>query len=160
MTCYEYKSLLQILQENKGNENNIEDIKTQYIQLLTQLTDTNIVTNEEFINRIIEISNIGIIIICYFVNVENKKICIVGSGTIIYEPKIIHNCKYVGHIEDIVVDNLYRSKGVAKTIINELINLAYKRNCYKVILDCKPNLQNFYEKIGFTNNGLQMSLYF
>lgn len=159
MIFYEYKSLLHILEENKGNKINIEDIKTQYISLLSQLTNTTLITNEEFVNRIIQISNIGTIIICYFVNIENQKIIIVGSGTIIYEPKIIHNCKYVGHIEDIVVQDLHRSKGIAKKLIKELTNLAYERNCYKVILDCNRKLQNFYEKIGFTNNGLQMSLY-
>jgi glucosamine-phosphate N-acetyltransferase len=84
---------------------------------------------------------------------------IIGSGTVIYEPKIIHSCKYVGHIEDIVVHNRYRSLGIAKNIIERLVKQSFDRDCYKIILDCKDDLCGFYEKNGFKRNGNQMSLY-
>jgi glucosamine-phosphate N-acetyltransferase len=85
---------------------------------------------------------------------------IVGSGTIIFEPKIIHGCKNIGHIEDIVVHNDYRTQGIAKDILKRLVDLAKQKNCYKVILDCKNNLQNFYERNEFEYKGIQMSKYF
>jgi glucosamine-phosphate N-acetyltransferase len=94
--------------------------KKQYIELLSQLTNSPIITDEEFINKVNEISKIGTIIVCYIRNTDK----IIGSGTIIYEPKIIHGGKSVGHIEDIIVDKNYRNKGIAKNILNMLVNLA------------------------------------
>jgi GNAT superfamily N-acetyltransferase len=113
-------------------------------------------TDDDFINKVNEISKIGTIIICYIPNIDIK---IVGSGTIIYEPKIIHGGKSVGHIEDIIVDEKYRNIGIAKNILNMLLQLA-TNTCYKVILDCKEELVDFYSKNGFNKNGNQMSKYF
>ena len=99
------------------------------------------------------------IIICYFL--DNKdKINIIGSGTIIYEPKLIHGGKYVGHIEDIIVNEKYRSLGIAKSILTELKKIANRKDCYKVILDCSEENKSFYEKNDFLYKGLQMAVYF
>jgi glucosamine-phosphate N-acetyltransferase len=91
---------------------------------------------------------------------RENKICIVGSGTIIIEPKIIRSGKSVGHIEDIVVDEKCRSMGISKRIMEKLFSFANENNCYKVILDCNPRLSDFYEKLGFEKHGIQMSKYF
>ena len=137
------------------NMNSLQNIKTQYIELLSQLTDSPMRTDEEFINKVNEISKIGTIVVCYIPNIDIK---IIGSGTIIYEPKIIHGGKSVGHIEDIIVDKNYRDKGIGKYILNMLVELA-KNKCYKVILDCKEDLLDFYSN-GFNKNGIQMAKYF
>lgn len=151
----EYDTLFNICQNNMEN---IEDIKCQYLQLLSFLTETPDITTKEFINQIIKISEIGDTMICYFK--DTPKITILGSGTIIYEPKIIHGCKNVGHIEDIVVHEKYRAHGIAKKILEKLAELANNKNCYKVILDCKKDLIPFYEKNGFSQNNYQMTKYF
>lgn len=135
-----------------------DEIKDSYIELLSQLTVAENVLSEVFFRKIEEISKMGEIIICYEID-EKNNIKLIGSGTVIYEPKIIHSCKYVGHIEDIVVHNEYRSLGIAKRIIEDLVKQSFDRNCYKVILDCKDELCKFYEKNGFKLNGNQMSLY-
>jgi glucosamine-phosphate N-acetyltransferase len=135
-----------------------DEIKNSYIELLSQLTTAENISTELFLSKIEEIHKIGDIIICYHIDDENN-MKIIGSGTVIYEPKIIHSCKYVGHIEDIVVHNEYRSLGIAKRIIEYLVKQSFDRNCYKVILDCKDELCKFYEKNGFKRNGNQMSLY-
>jgi len=157
MTNFEYDSLLNICQNNKQI---IDYIKDQYITLLSFLTNTPNISTELFLSKINDISKIGEIIVCYHKNVDNKHITIIGSGTIIYEPKIIHECRNVGHIEDIVVHSNYRSHGIAKNILNRLIHSAKVNNCYKVILDCKKDLEFLYERIGFKYNGSQMSIYF
>ena len=154
MSYFEYKTLWQIIEENSSQ---VEEIIEQYIKLLSQLTEAPMLSKDEFMNNLLEIKNMGHIYVCYK-NVENK-ICIIGSGTIIFEPKIIRNGKYVGHIEDIVVDNNFRSVGISKKIIDQLIHLAKEQNCYKIILDCKDNLCDFYEKNGFERHGVQMSKY-
>jgi len=161
MNNLKYDTLSNIYKNCQNFENNkelIEDIKSQYLYLLSLLTETQVITTKEFIHQIIKISEIGEIIICY--SNETPKISILGSGTIIYEPKIIHGCKNVGHIEDIVVHDKYRAHGIAKKILEKLIDSAENKNCYKVILDCKKDLIPFYEKIGFKQNNFQMTKYF
>jgi glucosamine-phosphate N-acetyltransferase len=154
-----YNTLFDILNlDNTTHLNSLQqNVKKQYIDLLSQLTNAPIITDIEFINKVNEISKIGKIIICY--NNIDDNINIIGSGTIIYEPKIIHGGKSVGHIEDIIVDKNYRNQGIAKNILNKLLELS-KNTCYKVILDCKEELLDFYSKTGFKKSGFQMAKYF
>jgi glucosamine-phosphate N-acetyltransferase len=155
-----YDSLLNVYEINKNNTKVIDDIKNQYLKLLSFLTDAPDVPTEQFIKQIIQISKIGTIIICYYYDKDNQnKITIVGSGTIIYEPKIIHCCKNVGHIEDIVIHDSYRGNGIARNIIQILTDYSRKNNCYKVILDCKDDMVEFYEKNGLKETGIQMAKY-
>jgi glucosamine-phosphate N-acetyltransferase len=161
----EYTTLLELLQSNliQGHFQNIKTqyfhsnfqrIKERYLQLLSFLTHTENMSNEDFYKKVCEINKLGTIVICYI-----KPDIIIGTGTIMIEPKLIHGGKYVGHIEDIVVHPLYRNKKVASGIINNLITYGAKHNCYKIILDCNASLQSFYEKMGFENKNIQMSLY-
>ena len=145
----EYISLKDLLEEDQPN------IKSQYIQLLSYLTSTYDLTLEEFNNNIKEIFLMGIIIVC--IERTNNEIKLVGSGTIIIEPKIIHGGKSVGHIEDVVVHPLYRGKGIAQTILNMLVDYSSQK-CYKVILNCNPNMEQFYNRAGFDKKCIQMSL--
>jgi len=154
MNNFKFITLLQLIKDC----DNIEEIKDQYISLLSQLTTATNLSSVEFINKVNEISDKGDIIICYII--DDKKLHIIGTGTVIYEPKIIHNCMYVGHIEDIVVDSNYRSNGIAKELLQGLMKMAKEHKCYKVILDCNSNLTKFYEKNGFIYHGNQMALYF
>ena len=150
----EYVSLLDLLEKHLLEEDQI-NIKSQYIQLLSYLTITYDLTLELFNSNIKEIFTMGLIIVCIERNVEGIKL--IGSGTIIIEPKIIHGGKSVGHIEDVVVHPLYRSKGVAQTILNMLIDYSNQK-CYKVILNCNPNMEQFYNRMGFDKKCIQMSL--
>ena len=156
MNSFEYTTLLQMIRENNTQT---DEIIEQYILLLSQLTETPILPREIFMNNLYKITTMGIIYVCYHKTRENK-ICIVGSGTIIIEPKIIRNGKSVGHIEDIVVDEKCRAMGISKRIMENLFSFANEHNCYKVILDCNPRLSDFYEKLGFEKHGIQMSKYF
>ena len=155
MSNFKYIPLNKLIEENIDK---LDEILIEYLSLLSQLTNTPIITNDEFINNLSKITGMGCIMICYII-IENK-IYIIGSSTIIFEPKIIRKGKYVGHIEDIVVDEKYRSNKIATNLINKLIELSKEKNCYKVILDCTENISEFYEKIGFEKHGIQMSKYF
>tara|TARA_Y100000389_G_scaffold200460_2_gene240955 strand:- start:18778 stop:19059 length:282 start_codon:yes stop_codon:yes gene_type:complete len=72
---------------------------------------------------------------------------LVGIATLHLEKKIIHNGKYVGHIEDVVIDVNHRKHGLSKGLIREIINIAKTRNCYKVILNCEDYLINHYKSL-------------
>ena len=82
------------------------------------------------------------------VAVLNDKV--VGSATLLIEPKFIHDGGRVGHIEDVVVNKEFQKRGIGEKIIIELLRIAKEQNCYKTILDCSDEVRPFYEKIGFT----------
>lgn len=88
----------------------------------------------------------------------NKKL--IGCGTIIIEPKFIHHCRYVSHIEDVCILPEYQGKGYGKKIIQQLIDISKLSNCYKVILNCTEKNEAFYENCGFKKTNTQMSIYF
>lgn len=85
---------------------------------------------------------------------------IVGIITLLIEQKLIHNGKSVGHIEDLVVLDLYRNKNIATKLIDYIIEYSKNNNCYKIILDCDIKLETFYIKKSFINKGLYMANYF
>ena len=88
------------------------DYEKGLLELLSQLTTTGKVSKEDFIqqyNTIKGNTNHKI-----YVLEENNKI--ISCGTLLIEPKFIHNCSNVGHIEDIVVDKNSRGKGLGKKI--------------------------------------------
>lgn len=79
---------------------------------------------------------------------------IVAYGSIVIENKI--RGEIAGHIEDIVVDKNMRGKNIGVNLINELINVAQKKECYRITLLCNEPLANFYYKNGFKTNGIAM----
>ena len=138
----------------------IEIIKEKYLALLRQLTETPDISTHLFANNIKKISETGSIIVCYIENPLSRDFNIIGSGTIIIEPKLIRGGKCVGHIEDIVASSEYRGKGIGKDLIGLLQEEGREKNCYKIILDCVEDLEEFYCKNGFKKKGIQMALYF
>jgi len=74
---------------------------------------------------------------------------IVGSTTLLIEPKFIHGGGLVGHIEDVVVDKNFQGQRIGEKIIKFLLEFAKNRGCYKTILDCTDDVKSFYEKLGF-----------
>jgi glucosamine-phosphate N-acetyltransferase len=89
------------------------------------------------------------------VAIDNKKI--VGSTTLLIEQKFIHDGGLVGHIEDVVVRKDYEGKGIGIKLVTSMLERAKEKNCYKTILDCKDDVKQFYERIGFKreSNGMR-----
>ena len=88
----------------------VEDYK-KYLKLLSQLTTTGNFTKEMFVERVDEIKNNPYLHIRVIEDINTKEL--IASGTIYIEPKLIHNCSSVGHIEDIVIDHKFRGKSLA-----------------------------------------------
>ena len=74
---------------------------------------------------------------------------IIGSTTLLIEPKFIHQGGFVGHIEDVVVSKEFQGNQIGEKIVKYALELAKKHNCYKTILNCSDEVKQFYEKIGF-----------
>lgn len=85
---------------------------------------------------------------------------IVGAITLIIEQKLIHNGKCVGHIEDFVILEEYRKQDIGNILLQHVKILCEKNNCYKIILDCSPYLESYYEKKGYEKKGSYMGYYF
>jgi len=118
--------------------------------LLKQLTVVETPSINTF-NTINKTNNIDI----YVGIIEESIVC---TATVIIEQKIIHNGSKVGHIEDVVVDSKYRSRGIGKKIISYCVEKIKENNCYKAILDCDEKNIGFYEKNGFKQKGVMMRL--
>ena len=82
-----------------------------------------------------------------YVAIDDKKI--IGSTTLLIEQKFIHDGGLVGHIEDVVVRKDYERKGIGIKLVTSMLECAKEKNCYKTILDCKNDVKQFYERIGF-----------
>ena len=133
--------------------------REKILNLLSQLTDINNsegspISAEEY-NKFF--SNLEPNIHIYVL--ENEKDQLVAMGTLIIESKLIHGGSKVAHIEDVVVDKNQRGKGYGKILIDHLIKKAEKFNCYKIILNCQEKNIEFYEKTGFQQKNVEMSLY-
>jgi len=81
---------------------------------------------------------------------------IVGATTLLIEKKFIHDGGLVGHIEDVVVRKDYEGKGVGIKLVTSMLERAKEKNCYKTILDCKDDVKQFYERIGFKHESSGM----
>lgn len=132
------------------------DYYKNYFYLLQQLTKAPVVTTDQF-NDQLEIINKNPFHHIYVLEENNKIIC---TGTLIIEPKFIHNCGLVGHIEDIIVDENYNGLGIGGKLIEHLTEIAKRTGCYKVILNCSTNVEKFYKKCGYDINGNCMVKYF
>ena len=81
---------------------------------------------------------------------------IVGTATMLIEPKFIHDGGLVGHIEDVVVGRKFQGQKIGNEIIKNLLEFAKNRGCYKTILNCTDDVKGFYEKIGFKHTANEL----
>ena len=80
---------------------------------------------------------------------------IIGAGTLFIINKLHNNINMMGFIQDVVISEKYRGKGLGKKVVDKLYEVAKENRCYKVILNCNPDVENFYTKLGFTKKGFE-----
>jgi glucosamine-phosphate N-acetyltransferase len=83
---------------------------------------------------------------------------IVANGLVVIEKKFIRGGGSVGHLEGLFVSSLYRNRGIATKIVETLLDVCKNKGCYKVILSSSHDLQSFFERLGFSNRGLNMGI--
>ena len=130
-------------------EINSDDYHNGYMDLLFEFSNyKKEVSFEDFTTYINRRDSIRILVAID----ENH---IVGAGTFFKLDKLHNNP--VGQIEDVIITESYRGKGIGKQIIDSLVKIGlHEMNCYKVILNCLDKNIKFYEKCGFTMVGSQM----
>lgn len=85
---------------------------------------------------------------------------VVAAATLLIEPKCIHDFGKVAHIEDVVVDDLFRNCGIGMKIVQRVARVAEDVGCYKILLNCKEDRCAFYTKCEFEIKGREMARYF
>jgi glucosamine-phosphate N-acetyltransferase len=83
---------------------------------------------------------------------------VVGATTLLVEQKFIHGGGLVGHIEDVAVRKGSEGRGIGGSLVKAAVRTAEQLGCYKVILDCKEELEPFYARLGFRKRDLGMRL--
>lgn len=59
-------------------------------------------------------------------------------------------------IEDVAVRKENEGKGIATKLIKHILNVIKNQNYYKVIVTCSENMESFYKRLGFKQNGIVM----
>ena len=85
------------------------------------------------------------------VSVDNDTITGVASLHIIKKLT-----RTLGLIEDVAVNENYRGKGIGKKLVDKLIEIASEKGCDKTVLNSSEKNSEFYKKIGFEKNEIQM----
>jgi glucosamine-phosphate N-acetyltransferase len=147
---------------NEFTVRNIEtsDYTKYYLQLLEQhfTIDVHTLSYTNFTEYVNNLHNYHQLFVIE--NTNKNTTVIIGSVTIFIETKLIHNFGKVAHVEDVIVDNTCRGKGLGKMLVQKCIDYAQKHDCYKIILNCSDENIPFYEKCGFSKKENEMALYF
>lgn len=119
--------------------------------LLQQLTEIDYSSRnkDECWNRFISNSSSNSIVGVY----KDK---VIAYGSIVIENKI--RGEKAGHIEDIIVDKNLRGNNIGIKLIEKLIEIGKEKSCYRTTLLCDKSLIKFYNKTGFTLNGVAMKI--
>jgi glucosamine-phosphate N-acetyltransferase len=75
---------------------------------------------------------------------------VIGTTTLLIEPKFIFGGSKVGHIEDVSVKVQYQRKGIGLKLVNHATNQAALMGCVKSVLDCSDENVPFYQKVGYS----------
>ena len=85
-----------------------------------------------------------------FVAKDTENNIIVGTTTLLIEPKFINKGMRVGYIEDVSVRKGYEGLGIGRQIIDYVSNNARTvQQCRKILLYCSEKNRSFYEKLGY-----------
>ena len=82
--------------------------------------------------------------------VDNKKV-IVGTTTLLVEPKFIFGGGRVGHIEDVSVRKEFQGLGIGSWLVEHATTVAESvMGCVKIVLDCSDETMPFYQRLGYS----------
>ncbi len=129
-----------------------EDLSNGFLESLDSLRKASDIEHEKA-KKVLENIQSNPNHVIFVAVLDNK---IVGSTTLLIEPKFIHEGGLVGHIEDVVVTKEKQGFGIGEKLIENSLDYAKKAGCYKTILDCTDDVKPFYEKIGFKRHSNAM----
>ena len=81
---------------------------------------------------------------------------IIGCATLHLQKKLIRDGGVAGFIEDVVIREEFRGNNIGSKLISKLIDKSKELGCYKVVLSCFPDRENFYIRNGFYNESINI----
>jgi glucosamine-phosphate N-acetyltransferase len=125
-----------------------EDIHKGFLAVLENLVPADIDNNEYAKNILQKIKKNSLHKI--FVAEDDLNSKIVGTITLLIEPKFINKGMQVGYIEDVSVRKGYEGLGIGSKLVNYATTYAISiEGCKKVLLYCSEKTKPFYEKLGY-----------
>ncbi len=125
-----------------------EDIDKGFLDVLENLVPADIDNNEYAKNILQKIKMNSLHKI--FVAEDNSNGKVVGTTTLLIEPKFINKGMQVGYIEDVSVRKGYEGLGIGSKLVTYATTYAISREgCKKVLLYCSEKTKPFYEKLGY-----------
>jgi glucosamine-phosphate N-acetyltransferase len=85
-----------------------------------------------------------------FVAMTKDDNLVIGTTTLLVEPKFIFGGGRVGHIEDVSVRKEYQRKGIGFKLVNYATEQAALMGCVKTVLDCSDESMRFYQRLGYS----------
>jgi glucosamine-phosphate N-acetyltransferase len=126
-----------------------EDIDKGFLTVLKNLVPPDIDNNNEYAKNIlqkIKMNSLHKI----FVAEDDSNGNVVGTITLLIEPKFINNGMQVGYIEDESVRKGYEGLGIGSKLVTYATSYAISlEGCRKVLLYCSEITKPFYEKLGY-----------
>jgi glucosamine-phosphate N-acetyltransferase len=141
----------------------VADREGGFLSLLSQLSTCPDLTASEFAACFADLAALGddhVILVAEDPAAASPERRILSTGCLFVERKFLRGGGKVGHVEDVVVDAAARGRGLGLRVVRRLVEIAKEAGCYKVILDCTPELRAYYSKCGFVEKGVQMAVYF
>ena len=83
---------------------------------------------------------------------------VIGTTTLLVEPKFIFGGGRVGHIEDVAVRAGFQRKGIGFKLVNYATKQAVAMRCVRTVLDCSDENVPFYKRIGYSYHGNTMKI--
>ena len=125
-----------------------EDIDKGFLDVLENLVPPDIDNNEYAKNILQKIKMNSLHKI--FVAEDDSNGKVVGTTTLLIEPKFINKGMQVGYIEDVSVRKEYEGLGIGSKLVTYATNYAISiQGCRKVLLYCSEKTKPFYEKLGY-----------
>jgi GNAT superfamily N-acetyltransferase len=87
---------------------------------------------------------------------------VAGTVTLVVVPNITHFAKPWAQVENMVVEETHRTKGVGRLLLDRCMELAREAGCYKVQLQSanqRDGAHRFYERYGFAPSSVGFRLY-
>ena len=83
---------------------------------------------------------------------------IIGTTTLLVEPKFIFGGGRVAHIEAVAVRAEFQRKGIGFKLVKYATEQAAIMRCVRTVLDCSDENIPFYENIGYSYHGNSMKI--
>ncbi|MFZ0327141.1 MAG: GNAT family N-acetyltransferase [Nitrososphaeraceae archaeon] len=89
---------------------------------------------------------------------DTKQDLVIGTITLLVEPKFIFGGGRVGHIEDVAIRAGYHRRGIGFKLVKYATEQSVLMRCARTVLDCSDENIPFYEKVRYLYHGNTMKI--